>query len=318
MPGTPILNDPSLVAVWPGMGHVALNAGVYLLSKLHMDVFAELEAADLFDVDHVEVRGGLIRPARAPRNRFFAWRDPEGRRDLVVFLGEAQPPIGGNPFCRHLVRYARQLGVSRVYTFAAMATGMRPEHRSRTFAAATDAETLGRLRGLDLDLLDDGRITGLNGLLLGVAADAGLPGACLLGEIPQVFAQFPFPKASLAVLEAFKALAGIEIDLAELDEQARTSEEHLGALLSRVEAAAEAATSDEDETDADDEGPEAFPPEAAEEPSLAPADERRIEGLFSQAETDRSKAFVLKRELDRLDVFGEYEDRFLDLFRKPD
>lgn len=28
------LNDPWLVAVWPGMGNVALNAGVYLLAKL--------------------------------------------------------------------------------------------------------------------------------------------------------------------------------------------------------------------------------------------------------------------------------------------
>ena len=314
MANTPRLNDPSLVAVWPGMGHVALNAGVYLLAKLHMGVFAEFEAADLFDADHVLVRHGLIRPPKPPRNRFFAWHDPAGERDLVVFLGEAQPPIGGRPFCRQLVRFARQLGVGRVYTFAAMATTMRPEHRSRVFAAATDAETLARLRSLDADLFDDGRITGLNGVLLGVAADEGLPGACLLGEIPQVFAQFPFPKASLAVLETFAALSGMEVDLAELAEQARASEENLGALLNRVEAVAEGAMSDEESDD--EEESEAFPPPPADEPALSSGDERRIEELFAEAATDRSKAFVLKRELDRLDVFGDYEDRFLDLFKK--
>ena len=32
----PKLNEPCLVAVWPGMGNVALNAGIYLLSKLDM------------------------------------------------------------------------------------------------------------------------------------------------------------------------------------------------------------------------------------------------------------------------------------------
>ena len=32
---------------------------------------------------------------------------------------------------------------------------------------------------------------------------------------------------------------------------------------------------------------------------------------------DRSRAFELKQELDRLEVFKEYEDRFLDLFKKP-
>ena len=45
--------------------------------------------------------------------------------------------------------------------------------------------------------------------------------------------------------------------------------------------------------------------------------QRQIEQLFEQALQDRSKAYELKRELDRLEVFGEYEDRFLDLFKKP-
>jgi len=57
-------------------------------------------------------------------------------------------------------------------------------------------------------------------------------------------------------------------------------------------------------------------PEPA-EPRLGPGDRKRIEALFDQAAKDRSKAFELKQELDRLGVFKEYEDRFLDLFRKP-
>jgi hypothetical protein len=40
------------------MGHVALNAGYYLLAKLGMHVMAEFEAHDLFDVDQVEVKEG--------------------------------------------------------------------------------------------------------------------------------------------------------------------------------------------------------------------------------------------------------------------
>ena len=52
------------------------------------------------------------------------------------------------------------------------------------------------------------------------------------------------------------------------------------------------------------------------EPAPEPRDERRIEGLFEQATKDRSKAFELKRVLDRLGVFKQYEDRFLDLFKK--
>ena len=48
--------------------------------------------------------------------------------------------------------------------------------------------------------MDEGQISGLNGVLLGIAAERGMSGGCLLGEIPSVFSQFPFPKASLEVL----------------------------------------------------------------------------------------------------------------------
>ena len=127
----PKLNDPWLVAVWPGMGQVALNAGYYLLAKLDMHVIAEFEAANLFDVDHVEVNQGLIVPVGPPRNRFFLWSDPKEKRDLVVFLGEAQPPIGKFAFCQRLIEFAQQLGITRVVTFAAMATQMHPAESSR-------------------------------------------------------------------------------------------------------------------------------------------------------------------------------------------
>jgi len=46
-------------------------------------------------------------------------------------------------------------------------------------------------------------------------------------------------------------------------------------------------------------------------------DEERIEQLFEQARENRSNAYELKRELDRLEIFKDYEDRFLDLFKKP-
>lgn len=303
------LNHPWLVAVWPGMGNVAISAGYYLLAKLGMHVIAEFEAEGLFDVNHVEVKKGIIETGTLPRNRFFAWTDPKSKHDIVVFLGEAQPPLGKYPFCKHLVNYAKELGVERVFTFAAMATQMHPEHTARVFAAATDQESLEELKRLELEVLEDGHIGGLNGVLLGAAADAGLHGACLLGEMPHVFHQLPFPKASLAILEVFTTMTGIELDFTELAEQAKAIEEQLGQLLAKLEETygAQVAPAEKEE----------YSPEAEEE-KLSPAVKQRIEELFQQATQDRTKAFVLKQELDRLGVFKDYEDRFLDLFKKPE
>ena len=47
----------------------------------------------------------------------------DGGRDLLIFLGEAQPPLGKNAYCRRLIEYAQELGRSvRGLSPAAMAS----------------------------------------------------------------------------------------------------------------------------------------------------------------------------------------------------
>jgi proteasome assembly chaperone (PAC2) family protein len=303
------LHHPWLVAAWPGMGHVALNAAYFLLAKLQMYLVAEFTPRELFEVEHVEVKNGKISMGGLPRSRFFLWKDPQKVRDVVVFIGDAQPTAGRYAFCQKMIEFAKSMGVERVFTFAAMATGMRPEHQSRTFGAATDDEGVAELKRLELEILDDGHIGGLNGVLVGVAAEQGLRGTCLLGEMPSVFAHLPFPKAARGVLDAFCTIAGgLSIDFTELDEQARMVEEKLREILGEVEASIREGSS----------VAEGYMPELVEEEVMTDRDRKEIETLFQQARDDRSKAFLLKHELDRLGVFKEYEDRFLDLFRRGD
>lgn len=347
------LNNPWFVAVWPGMGNVAVSAGFYLISKLEMHLHAEVRAEGLFDVEHVEVIDGIIQTAVMPRNRYFIYRAPNGKRDGVVFIGEAQPAQGKYHFCSQIAAHAKELGVSEITTFAAMATSMRPEHDSRVFVAATDASTLDNFIQLETAVLKEGSIGGLNGVLLGAAADAQLHGACILGEIPSIFSQFPFPKASLSVLRVFSQSIGLKLDLKELEEQADAMGDQLSKWLRRLERSMRQQASDinddhavSDGTDSEDSGdiiredsivddatPENNEHEDANSPEhdfvqglggsvranhgISEDDALRIEFLFDAATFDRSKAYELKRELDRLHVFAEYEDRFLDLFRQP-
>src|SRR5262245_46572875 len=229
------LHHPWLVAIWPGMGHVALNAGIYLLSKLNMDLVAEFASSELVDVDYVEVKDGIVQPARRPRNRVFAWHDPDKKHDLLLFLGEAQPPIGKYAFCKQLIEFAKQQGVTRVFTFAAMATQMQVDQPARVFGVATDDRNLEELQRMELEILEGGNIGGLNGILLAAAAESGIDGACLLGEMPHIFSQLPNPKASLAILEIFSTMSGFDVDFSELSELAQSSNEQLSELLDQAE-----------------------------------------------------------------------------------
>lgn len=309
MPTQEHLRDPWLLAVWPGMGGVSISAGYYLMAKLGMHLLVEFPAAEFFEMDQVEVKHGMILKKRLPRSRLFLWNDPDHKHDLILFIGEAQPPSRGGAFCRTLIEHAKSLGVRRVFTFAAMATTMRPKQDSHVFGAAIDRKTLAEFKQLGLDPLEGGNISGLNGALLGVAAGHGLHGGCMLGEIPHVFSQIPFPKASLAVLEFFTVMAGIQIDFTELRTHAKTVERTLEAFLTRMEDAVGREPSEL-----------ASPPllETEEPPHHADRKElRHLEQLFAEAAKDRSRAYELKQELDRLGLFDEFEDRFLDLFKEP-
>jgi len=287
------------------MGGVAIGAGYYLMAKLGMHLMMEFPADEIFDVEQIKVKDGLIVTRRLPRSRLFLWRDEHHRHDVILFIGDAQPPSRGSSFCRKLVTHVRELGVEKVFTFAAIATRMRPEYHSQVFGAAIDRETLGRFEELGMHVFEDGKISGLNGVLLGVAAESGMTGGCLLGEIPSVFSQIPFPKASLAVLEMFTRMVEIDIDFSELRTHAKTVDATLEIFLKRMEQSAE-------ESDAED-SPEIRTERSV--PRSANTDKLRIDALFEDVRRDLSKAYGLKQELDRLGLFNEYEDRFLDMFK---
>lgn len=337
MPATDALRDPWLVAAWPGMGNVAVGAAGYLVVKLGARLVHELQVRDMFDVPHIDVQRGLASPGRLPRNMFFEWRRPGEGRDLLIFLGEAQPTFGGYSLCHKLLDYAQQRGVKRVVTFAAIASQLHPSEEPRVFGVATDPSGLQQLEALEVQVMQEGQVSGLNGVLLAAAAERGLPGQCLLGELPYFAAGVPNPKASQAVLEVFATLANIEIDFTELQEQAEAVEAGLLQLLEKMQEAAQQASEQGEESftipefiqqdDEEEDDDEKLPAEA--ESQVAPkepakdkprtldyATRRRIDSMFEAAHDDRSLAFQLKQELDRLGVFPQYEDRFLDLFRK--
>jgi hypothetical protein len=124
-----------------------------------------------------------------------------------------------------------------------------------------------------------------------------------------VFSQIPFPKASLAVLEFFSVMAGIELDLGELQTHAKNVEKTLEDFLVRMEHTVE--NIEPEQTHSLQATTESNPIR------IGQKERQNIEQLFHAAREDRSRAYELKQELDRLGAFGEFEDRFLDLFKEP-
>lgn len=313
-----------LVAAWPGMGNTSVIAATYLLQKLGAEVGLELPAKGRFDVQSVEVRGGIVEHPRLPRSTFHRVRPQGAGPTLTVFVGEAQPSLGMYEFANLILDHAERMGVQRIVTFAAMASQLHPTHEPRVYGAATTPELLDELRRLEVAPVQEGQIGGMNGVLLGACSERSIPGMCLMGEMPFFATGVPNPKAAKAVLDAFALMTGLEIDLEELSQHAEGVDRALVELLNRMQAQAGGAPQGEGEGESpeeDDEGEEEAgesdeSTEARPQRRLDYGSRQRIERLFEESRADRAKAMELKKELDRLGVFELYEDRFLDLFKQ--
>jgi len=305
-----------LIAAWPGMANVAVLGAGYLIQKLGLKPVGQLPPKGHFDIQAVDVKDGVIGKPTLPRNLFYSG-EIEGGRRLSVFVGEAQPTAGSYAFAHELLERAREMGVDRVVTFASMATQLHPTEDPSVFGAATQADLMDDLVKLEVKILVEGQIGGLNGVILGAAAERGIPGLCLLGEIPFFAVQVPNPKAAKAVLDAFSLLTGVPIDLEELGEHAAKIDQVLMQMLERLQSSQQN-QEEPGEPSAVEAAAEPDKPAKPAQKALDLATREKIERLFESARKDRSQGVVLKQELDRLGVFSQYENRFLDLFKRAE
>ena len=161
-------------------------------------------------------------------------------------------------------------------------------------------------------MMKAGEISGMNGLLLAVAKEKGINGGCLLAEVPLYTIQIENPKASMAVLEILSKLLGFEIDFQELRKQVKFIEDEIEKLIDYLK------ISGETQEPIGEEEIERIKKSLESYTKLPESAKAKIEELFEQTKHDLSKAKELKTELDKWNIYKEYEDRFLDLFKKKE
>jgi proteasome assembly chaperone (PAC2) family protein len=239
----PKLYEPIMFACWPGIGNIGLIAVNALKDILKAEELGEIESLDFFYPKKVLIRKGLLTDLEFPTNKFY-YRRIE-KKDVIFFIGEEQPTEGLRMYASGEKAYqmanlvidmALRFGCKRVYTSGACVSLTHHQLKPRVCAVITSEKIREEVENHSNTVLmseleergeGEGTITGLNGLLLGVAKKRGLEGMCLMGEIPDWLsgAAFPYPKASKSVLEVFAEILGRSVDLSFLDEMEKQIEE---------------------------------------------------------------------------------------------
>jgi hypothetical protein len=313
---TPKLKKPYLIAAWPGMGEVAFKAASYLVEQLKAVECALIPPEEFFYQTGSTIHEGILELPQLPESKFYYWKNPSKdskRHDLIIFLSNSQPDLThAEVYSEKIIQYAKSLKTEMVISFASMPQAIEHTHEPAVWFSATNAAIKEEFTKFKFNILNDGQVSGMNGLFLGIAKKAGLKGLCLLGEIPLYTIQIENPKASHAVLEALAKIMNIPIDFTGLIEQARLMDTEINKLLEylKIGSQAQPGPIGEDEIDL-------IKKTLSQLTKLPASVKEKIEKLFDQAKTDVAKANELKHELDNWNVYKEYEDRFLDLFRRP-
>jgi hypothetical protein len=218
---TPKLDHPVLVEGLPGIGYVGRIAAKHLTVELRAKKFAILHS-DFFPPQVLVRKSGLI---ETMKNEFYYWKSQQkGQKDLIIVIGNTQSstPEGQYALSKKILDVVENQNVSRIYTLGGLGVG-RTVEKPRVFGAATDEGLISELEKLDVIVRRDslGQIVGVSGLLLGLAKNRGIPGACLMGETSGFYLD---ANAAKTVLDVLTKLLNIEVDLTQLIKRAKEAE----------------------------------------------------------------------------------------------
>ncbi len=216
-----------MLASWPGIGDVSLIVATYLLRKLDFKDLGEIEPPYFFDPIGVIARDNVVEAPQFPESKFYYWKNKGKGNDIILFIGEDQPFAKGYELAHCVLDVGERFQVKRVYTCAAALSQIHHTEQPRVWGVVTSPHMTQELEKYDLVQRRNLQISGLNGLLLGVAKEREIEGICLLGEVPMHATRIQNPVAALAVLQVLTRMLNIEIDVTELAQAAKETADRM-------------------------------------------------------------------------------------------
>jgi proteasome assembly chaperone (PAC2) family protein len=222
----PALRDPFLVVHltgWTDAGLAGQTAAVFLHSRWNARTLGTFDADELLDFRDrrpvVRLASGTIEEVRwSPIELSLAALG--GERDALLLTGP-EPDFRWGGFCEQVVDAARELGVGEVFGLGGFPAPAVHTDPVPVVGTSADPELAGRLETVPaLVELPAGIQTVLEERL----HRAGIQATGLWARVPPYLAGGSHPPAALALVRTLAGLAGIEVDVTELE---AASKDHL-------------------------------------------------------------------------------------------
>jgi len=174
----PKAKSPVLICGMPGSGYVGKLGADHLIDLFKAKKVAEYTCESFPPQANVKEDG----TAQTPKAELY-FASQRKAPDIFIFTSDAQPTTseGEYELSDAVVTSVKKMGVKTVYTLAAYITGAFA-NAPRVFGSGTSKEMIAVMSRNGVTVMKEGGISGMNGLLIGIASLRGLEGACLLGE----------------------------------------------------------------------------------------------------------------------------------------
>jgi hypothetical protein len=148
--------------------------------------------------------------------------DSLSSKDLILLTGDSQPVVPGSEYVlsEQILDLITKFKISNIYSLASYVTGTFVND-PKIYGTATNPEIVKSFRSFNISTLDNGNITGMNGLILGLGKLRGIEGICLLGETSGYVID---AKASKNLLEILNNVLGIHINMDEMNKRSKDTE----------------------------------------------------------------------------------------------
>lgn len=222
----PELKNPKLICGLPGSGYVGKLAVDYLIDKLQGSRFADIHSSSFPPQVQIKSDGTLD---LIKNSMFYSKTDSN---DLIFLTGDAQPVSAQAEYAlaEEILNVCKKLNVDSIYTLAAYITGKFAQS-PRVFGTSTSLGIVKEFSKFGILTMEKGSITGMNGVIIGIAKKSNMNGTCLLGETSGYVID---AKASKAVLEILSKILDIKLDMSELNKRAEDTDQVIRSIESQA------------------------------------------------------------------------------------
>ncbi len=213
------LKNYTIMEAFPGIGLVGPMAGSYMIEKLKMEYIGHIESDQFPPITTIHHSIPMF-PARIYKNE---------KLKLLLFMSEFTiSPLLVYQLALEILAFARKYGAEKIVSVGGM-PAQKPV--DTIYIASSNSAILKKAQKMGLKAIEEGVVSGVSAALLVGAAEYKIPAFDILVEVNPSITD---PKYAEIAIEGLNKVLDIDIDLSELDKEAKIVEAKIREMLSKV------------------------------------------------------------------------------------